>query len=97
MYTKIIGKSVNLKRLPNFVLRNINNHYLIVPIKTHLDGHVLSTNEVGALIWDVLENKSNLDDIVDMLVEKYGRQPTLEKDVLSCINIFLDLGVIKTI
>ncbi len=97
MCTKITGTTVSLKRLPCFVLRNIHNHYLIVPIKSHLDGHVLSTNDVGAFIWDVLENKSKLDDIVDRVVEKYGRQPTSEKDVLSCIDIFLDLGVVETI
>lgn len=86
-----------VRQLPGFVLRNIHNHYLIVPIKAHLDGHVLNTNEVGAFIWNLLENRTKLSDIVEKVASRYGEQKYLEKDVLACIDKFLQLGIIEKV
>lgn len=97
MSNKIVSTTVTVKKLPGFVLRNIRNHYLIVPIKAHLDGHVLSTNEIGAFVWGVLEKESQIGDIVNKVANKYGKQLDLEKDVLSCIDKYLNLGLIQKI
>jgi len=88
---------VAVQQLPGFVLRNIHNHYLIVPIKTHLDGHVLNTNEVGAFVWNQLKNVSKVSEIIGKVANRYGDQQSLEKDVLACIDEFLHLGLIQKV
>lgn len=86
-----------VQQLPGFVLRNIHNHYLIVPIKTHLDGHVLNTNEVGAFVWTQLKNASKVNEIVGKVANRYGEQQSMEEDVLACIGEFLHLGLIQKV
>ncbi len=92
-HKELTDTSALIKQSPDFVLRDIHGHYLIIPIKSHLDGHVLNINEVGAFIWGILENGSKIIDIVAKVAEKYGQQPSLEKDVSSFIDKLLGLGI----
>lgn len=69
-----------------FVLREIADEYVLVPVgKTALSFNGLVTlNELGALIWNLLLEEKSIDDIVSVIVEEYEvSRETAYKDTME--------------
>lgn len=86
-----------MKRKDNSIIKKIGNAYMILPLSDHnisVDV-VLRTNEVGALIYNELENEATLDDIVSKIMSEYSvEKEKCESDVLSFINQMKEKGLI---
>ena len=61
------------QRNENFVFRRIENETILVPIKDNVGdmGSIYNLNEVGALVWELLDSQKTLRDIRDTVVAQF--------------------------
>ena len=81
-----------------FIMREIAGEYVLVPIgKRALTFQGLVTmNEVGALIWEMMEKESDIDQIVSGILDEYEvDEQTARKDVLDFIGFLKDCQIIE--
>jgi len=68
----------------NLVVREIYGEYIIVPIVSglgDLDDAIFSLNETGRAIWDKLDGRRTLKNIVEQLSKDFtGSVENIEKD-----------------
>ena len=80
-----------------FILREIAGEYILVPVgKTALTFNGLVTvNEVGALIWGMLEKGSDVSTIVNGILDEYDvDEQTATADVLEFISYLKSNNII---
>ena len=80
-----------------FSLREIAGEYILVPVgKTALTFNGLVTvNEVGALIWGMLEKGSDVSTIVNGILDEYDvDEQTATADVLEFISYLKSNNII---
>jgi hypothetical protein len=85
-------KAAIFKRNKDVVCRKIGNEYMLIPVRSRLsdDDCLYSFNETGSLIWDRLNGRNSLKDIVEEIVRKSGKKRSVvEKDCLAFVR---DLG-----
>ena len=86
-----------MKISKEFILREIAGEYILVPVgKTALTFNGLVTvNEVGALIWGMLEKGSNVSTIVNGILDEYDvDEQTATADVLEFISYLKSNNII---
>jgi hypothetical protein len=61
------------QRNENFVFRRIEDETILVPIKDNVGdmGSIYNLNEVGALVWELLDGQKTLRDIRDTVVAQF--------------------------
>lgn len=87
-----------MKTSNEFIMREIAGEYVLVPIgKRALTFQGLVTmNEVGALIWEMMEKESDIDQIVSGILDEYEvDEQTERKDVLDFIGFLKDCQIIE--
>lgn len=87
-----------MKTSNEFIMREIAGEYVLVPIgKRALTFQSLVTmNEVGALIWEMMEKESDIDQIVSGILDEYEvDEQTARKDVLDFIGFLKDCQIIE--
>ncbi len=87
-----------MKTSNEFIMREIAGEYVLVPIgKRALTFQGLVTmNEVGALIWEMMEKESDIDQIVSGILDEYEvDEQTAIKDVLDFIGFLKDCQIIE--
>lgn len=62
------------QRVTNVVEAELDGHKVVMSIDT---GLYLEIGGAGKKIWEILENKRSLDQIVEILVESYVIEPDL--------------------
>ena len=81
----------------NFVTREIAGETIIVPIRSHvadLDS-IYTLNEVGTLIWSLVDGETPLNRIVGMVTEEYDTESEqAEKDVIEFLEALETAGLI---
>jgi len=81
------------------VPRKIRNKLIIVPIEdgvANFDDAMFSFNETGTVIWEYIEKKLNLGQIIAALAEEYNADTEkIETGVLSLVTILLEKGIIS--
>ena len=78
-----------MKLKDGFVLREIANQYMAVPVGVRakeLHG-LIGLNETGAFIWERFSKNCSLDDIVKDLCEEYDVQ---QADALAAVQRFIE-------
>ena len=72
-----------------FILRNIADETIIVPIKQSINDFngLLSLNESGTFLWKVLQSECEKEDIVDAFMKEYSVD---EKSAAEDIDAFLE-------
>lgn len=57
----------------NIVTRKTGNEYVLVPVANNIAdmNSVYTLNETGAFIWEHIDGKRSLREIVDSLIEEY--------------------------
>ena len=81
-----------------FVLREIAGDYIIIPTgKTVLDFNGLITvNEVGASLWDMLQNEVSLDQLVQGILDEYEvEEEVAREDIQEFLNTLEKSGILK--
>ncbi len=78
-----------LAHSPSVVTRKTGNEYVLVPVTNNIADmdSVFTLNETGAFIWDQIDGKRKVADIVELLVEEFDiDKETARKDVLEFID-----------
>ncbi len=81
-----------------FILREIAGDYIIIPTgKTVLEFNGLITvNEVGVSIWNMLQEDVTLDEIVKGILDEYDVEESVAKeDVEEFLNNLVDGGILE--
>ncbi len=81
----------------DFVLRDIAGDMLLIPAgKAALDlNGMLTLNEVGAEIWNMLPQVKNEEEIVARLLEEYEvPEDVLRGDVRDFLKSLRDMGIL---
>lgn len=86
----------DLKSIPSHsssvVARKTGSEYILVPITDNIAdmNSVYTLNETGAFLWENIDGKKTLDDLINLLVSDYDiTRDQAEKDVICFIE---DLG-----
>lgn len=81
-----------------FVLRNIAGDYIIIPTgKTILNFNGLITvNEVGVLIWKMLQNEVTLDDLIHGVLDEYDVEENVAReDIQEFLDRLRENGILN--
>ena len=69
------------------VAREVQGEFIIIPITSGIGGledEIFSLNETGKAIWDKLDGKRSLDDIIkELSLEFEALSDEIEKDVMG--------------
>ncbi len=70
------------------VNRSIAGETILVPIKNHTGnlGSIYTLNEVGGLIWEMIDGRTPLHKIVESVVETYQ---VTDDEALRDVSVFL--------
>lgn len=80
-----------------FVLREIAGDYIIIPTgKTVLEFNGLITvNEVGVSLWNMLQNEVSLDDLVQGILNEYDVEESVAReDIVEFLNTLAEGGIL---
>lgn len=81
-----------------FILREVAGDYIIIPTgKTVLEFNGLVTvNEVGVSIWNMLQNDVTMEDIVNGILDEYDVEESVAKeDVEEFLTTLVDGGILE--
>ena len=87
-----------LRKSENAVFRKIGDEYILVPIAASVADveSIFNLNETGAAIWDKIDGKKSLKEIIREIEEEYeaeGQQ--LETDVVKFVNEMMAAKLIE--
>ena len=88
-----------LSHSPSIVTRKTGNEYVLVPIANNIAdmNSVYTLNETGAFIWEQINGKRTVEEIISILTEEYDiDKNTASEDVFSFIenmSKYLIIGV----
>lgn len=80
-----------------FVLREIVGDYIIIPVgETVLEFKGLITvNEIGVLIWKMLQNEITFDQIVQNILDEYDVEESVAReDVREFLDTLIARGIL---
>lgn len=78
-----------LSHSPSVVTRKTGNEYVLVPVTNNIAdmNSVYTLNETGAFIWEQIDGKRNIEEIISLLTEEYDiNNKKAEADILSFID-----------
>jgi hypothetical protein len=78
-----------LSHSPSVVTRKTGNEYVLVPISNNIAdmNSVYTLNETGAFIWEQINGKRSVEEIISVLISEYDTDlKTARKDVFSFIE-----------
>ena len=82
----------------DLVTRSIAGETIIVPIKNKvgdLDA-IYTLNEVGSTIWELIDGKKSVSQIVEEIYTTYNVTPEeAEKDTLEFLNTLKESGLLR--
>ena len=84
---------MNLKSVPvrstSIVTRKTGNEYVLIPVSNNIAdmNSVYTLNETGTFIWELIDGKNTIEDLINSVVNKYDADvSTATKDVFSFIE-----------
>ena len=86
-----------MKLEKEFVLREIAGDYVIIPVgKTVIEFNGLITvNEVGVSIWNMLQNEVTFDQIVQGILDEYEVEESVAReDIRDFLDQLIDGGIL---
>jgi hypothetical protein len=78
-----------MKIKEGFMLRNVADNYIVVPVgKASLEFKgLINLNGVGAFIWECLEKETTIEEVIDKVIKEYNIDNELAtRDVNNFIN-----------
>lgn len=76
---------MNLQSLQNiksgFVTREVGNELVLVPLTGNVSqmNELFTMNETGKFIWESIDDKSNVDSLVEKMVEVFEVDPDVAR------------------
>ena len=86
-----------MKIRPGFILRKVVDVYVIIGVgsDTYVPNQIMSVNETGAFLWNLLANGAEKKALVEALLREYDADPqTAEKDVDAFLSQLRDKALI---
>lgn len=83
------GLKSTLTRSPDVVTRKTGKEYVLVPVANNIAdmNSVYTLNETGAFLWERIDGKKNVEDLISELTVEYEiDNESAEKDVFSFIE-----------
>lgn len=80
-----------------YVLREIAGDYIIIPVgKTVLEFNGLITvNEIGVLLWNMLQEEVTMDDLVKAVLREYDVEEAVARaDIQEFLDKLTEAGVL---
>lgn len=93
----IINKEYTMKRNPDFLLRDVADTLVVVPVGTATAAFpgMITLNASGAYIWELLEQEQTVESLVAALTERYEvTEEKAREDVQSFVNRLIPTGAI---
>ncbi len=90
-------KSV-LSHSPSVVTRKTGNEYVLVPVTSNIADmtSVYTLNETGAFIWEQIDGKKSIIEIIDKLTGEFEiDNDTATRDVLSFLDEMKKYLIVK--
>ncbi len=78
-----------MKIKENFMLRKVSDTYVVVPIGSAVASFngMINLNEVGAFLWQQLEEENTFDNVLQTMLSKYDiDEATAKSDLERFIN-----------
>ena len=86
---------------PDIVARLIEEELIIVPLTSgigDLEDELFTLNETGKVIWDYLDGKHSIADIIELLDQDFeAENGEIEKDVLGLVEELLKRKILVQI
>ncbi|MGN0334455.1 MAG: PqqD family protein [Lachnospiraceae bacterium] len=82
-----------------FILREIVGEYVIIPTgKTVLSFNgLISVNEVGAFLWNMLQKDVTVDELVAGVLEEYDvDEETAREDIQAFLDVLVEGNILHT-
>jgi methyltransferase-like protein len=81
-----------LSHSPSVVTRKTGNEYVLVPITNNIAdmNSVYTLNESGAFIWEQIDGKRNIEEIISLLTEEYDIDNKKAED-----DVFIFIGNLR--
>ncbi|MBA4323281.1 MAG: PqqD family protein [Odoribacter sp.] len=92
------GLNSILSHSPSVVTRKTGNEYVLVPVANNIAdmNSVYTLNETGAFIWEKIDGKRTVGEIIASLTEEYEiDNETASKDVLDFVMNMNEYLIIK--
>lgn len=87
-----------MKRNDDFLLRRVGEANILVPLRqkvVNLQG-VITLNETGAFIWELLKEERTPDELAEALVEEFDVEfDQAKKDVEEFLKQLKELGALQ--
>jgi len=87
-----------ISQSPSIVTRKTGNEYVLVPVANNIAdmNSVYTLNETGAFIWEQIDGKKNVKDLIEALISEYEiDKETATGDVFSFIEDLNKYLIIK--
>jgi len=87
-----------LKIKDGFVLKNIADNYVVVSVgEGNVDfNSMITTNETGAFLWEILEKSATKEELVKAVLEEYDAdEAVVSADVDKFIQKLSDKNIIE--
>jgi hypothetical protein len=91
------GLGARYARDPDFVFRRIAEEIILVPIRRNMGDleSIYSLNETAARVWELLDGRRTLGEIVDALVQEFEvASATAETDLRALLGQLAEAGAI---
>jgi hypothetical protein len=87
-----------LSHSPSVVTRKTGNEYILVPIANNIAdmNSVFTLNETGAFIWELIDGKRDLEEIILELTKEYETdEATAREDVMAFVEKMSQYLIVK--
>jgi hypothetical protein len=91
------GLGARYAKDPDFVFRRIADEIILVPVRRNMGDleSIYSLNETAARVWELLDGRRTLGDLVATLVQEFEVAPgTAETDLRSLLGQLTEAGAI---
>jgi methyltransferase-like protein len=88
-WNAMTGLKSILSQSASVVTRKTGNEYVLVPITNNIAdmNSVYTLNETGAFIWEQIDGKRSVEDIINAVADEYDiDKQTAESDVFTFIE-----------
>lgn len=89
--------STVLKQNPEVVFRKIEEEYILMPLVSSGDDvdSLFNLNQTGGAIWEKIDGKKTIGDIVDELHGEYDRdRAQIEREVTAFVDEVTSAGLL---
>ena len=87
-----------LSHSSSVVTRKSGNEYILVPVTDNIADmdSVYTINETGAFIWEQIDGKRTVEEIIDLVIQEYEiDRDSASKDVFDLIGNMQKFLVVK--